>query len=118
MAPVAKKPNYHHGNLRDSLIAKATNLLREHGVDGLSLRKLADAVGVSRTAPYHHFKDKNALLCALAEQGFMRWRAEAEAIFEQQDVNDFEKVRQFVRDYIYYAADNPELYELMFGRTI
>lgn len=118
MSPIAEKLTYHHGNLRDSLIAKATQMLKAGGVDGLSMRKLADALGVSRTALYHHFKDKNALLCALAEQGFLRWREEAEAIFAQTDVEDYEKVRQFVRDYIYYAADNPELYDLMFGRTI
>lgn len=112
------KPSYHHGNLRDSLIDEATSMLKTGGVEGLSMRKLADAVGVSRTAIYHHFKDKNALLCALAEQGFLRWREEAEIIFEQTDVDEYEKVRQFVRDYIYYAADNPQLYDLMFGRTI
>ena len=93
-------------------------MLTTDGVEGLSMRKLADAVGVSRTAIYHHFQDKNALLCALAEQGFLRWREEAENIFAQNDVEEYEKVRQFVHDYICYAADNPQLYDLMFGRTI
>lgn len=118
MSQTVTKSNYHHGNLRDSLISEATMMLKTDGVDGLSMRKLADALGVSRTALYHHFKDKNALLCALAEQGFLRWREEAEVIFAQQDIDEYEKVRQFVRDYIYYAADNPQLYDLMFGRTI
>ena len=71
---------YHHGDLHAALLREAAVLLREQGVEGLSLRRLAERAGVSRTAPYHHFEDKNALLCAL--------------------------------------ADDPEQYELMFGRTL
>lgn len=112
------KSSYHHGDLRASLMQSANLLLRETGIEGLSLRKLADSVGVSRTAPYHHFKDKNQLLCALAEQGFNHWLALTERIFKQPRVSPRDKYHQFVRAYIGYAADNPELYDLMFGRTI
>ena len=118
MNAISPKNSYHHGNLRASLVQQAALMLQQVGIEGLSLRKLAEAVGVSRTALYHHFKDKNALLCAITEQGFVRWRAEAEAIFAQDNLSNTEKLRQFVRDYIYYAADNPQLYDLMFGRTI
>ncbi|WP_100642870.1 TetR/AcrR family transcriptional regulator [Alteromonas facilis] len=118
MSKTATKATYHHGNLRQSLIKHASTMLKADGIEALSMRKLADAVGVSRTALYHHFADKNALLCALAEQGFVRWREEAEKVFAREDLSNHEKVRQFVRDYIHYAADNPQLYELMFGRTI
>ncbi|MEP1447121.1 MAG: TetR/AcrR family transcriptional regulator [Paraglaciecola sp.] len=112
------KPSYHHGDLRSTLLNAANALLRETGIEGLSLRKLADKVGVSRTAPYHHFKDKNQLLCAIAEQGFVRWHQDAEFIFNQKGLLPQEKYRQFFHGYISYAADNPELYDLMFGRTI
>ncbi|MBT0587443.1 TetR/AcrR family transcriptional regulator [Alteromonas oceanisediminis] len=118
MSKRADKSPYHHGNLRESLVIKASEMLHVEGIDGLSMRKLADAVGVSRTALYHHFQDKNALLCAIAEQGFARWHATSERIFNQAKVKDRDKVRQFVHDYINYAADNPQLYELMFGRTL
>ncbi len=104
--------------MRASLLKSAEELLIEDGIEGLSLRKLADRVGVSRTAPYHHFKDKNELLCAIAEQGFHYWRDIAEKIFEQTDTSIKQKYQQFVLEYIQYAADNPELYDLMFGRTI
>lgn len=113
-----RKPSYHHGDLRSTLLNAANVLLKETGIEGLSLRKLADKVGVSRTAPYHHFKDKNQLLCAIAEQGFIRWQQDSEAIFNQQGLPAKEKYRQFFHGYISYAADNPELYDLMFGRTI
>lgn len=112
------KSSYHHGDLRSTLLNAANTLLKETGIEGLSLRKLADKVGVSRTAPYHHFKDKNQLLCAIAEQGFIRWQHDAEFIFNQAGVPAKDKYRQFFHGYISYAADNPELYDLMFGRTI
>lgn len=112
------KTTYHHGDLHKSLLDTATKMLKDGGVEGLSLRKLADKVGVSRTAPYHHFKDKNELLCAIAEQGFAHWKQQAKQIFNQVDVSNKEKYRRFIHGYINYAADNPELYDLMFGRTI
>ena len=112
------KASYHHGDLRTSLLVAATAMLKEDGIEGLSLRKLADKVGVSRTAPYHHFKDKNELLCAIAEVGFSRWQADAREIFAQENISTREKYRQFFQGYIGYAADNPEMYDLMFGRTI
>jgi AcrR family transcriptional regulator len=116
--PKQNKSSYHHGDLRSTLLYAANSLLKEMGIEGLSLRKLADKVGVSRTAPYHHFKDKNQLLCAIAEQGFVHWQQDAEFIFNQDMLPPKEKYRQFFHGYITYAADNPELYDLMFGRTI
>jgi AcrR family transcriptional regulator len=104
--------------LRSTLLTAANVLLKETGIEGLSLRKLADNVGVSRTAPYHHFRDKNQLLCAIAEQGFVQWQQDAVTIFSQTELSPKEKYRQFFHGYISYAADNPELYDLMFGRTI
>ncbi|MGS2720369.1 TetR/AcrR family transcriptional regulator [Paraglaciecola aestuariivivens] len=112
------KTNYHHGDLRSTLLDCAHQLLKESGVEGLSLRKLADRAGVSRTAPYHHFKDKNQLLCAIAEQGFVRWQQDAEQIFNQELLSTKDKYREFFQGYIRYATANPELYDLMFGRTI
>lgn len=118
MKQKSAKSNYHHGDLRASLLEAAKSMLAEDGIEGLSLRKMADRVGVSRTAPYHHFKDKNELLCAIAEEGFHHWHNQAEKIFDQPLVSTREKYRQFVRGYIGYAADNPEMYDLMFGRAI
>lgn len=118
MRKYSHKSSYHHGDLRASLLGVAKAMLKESGIEGLSLRKLADRVGVSRTAPYHHFKDKNELLCAIAEEGFHHWHSQAESIFDQTGLDSKEKYRQFIHGYISYAADNPELYDLMFGRTI
>ena len=108
---------YHHGDLHAALLREAAVLLREQGVEGLSLRRLAERAGVSRTAPYHHFEDKNALLCALAEDGFRRLdRLMEEAAFQADDPEP--GLRRFVRGYLRFASDDPEQYELMFGRTL
>ncbi len=110
--------NYHHGDLRTALINAATSIIEERGIDALSLRKLAEQVGVSRTAPYHHFKDKNALLSAIAAKGFDDWHNSAKAIFEQQDKAPGLRFREFIHQYVGYAARHPQVYELMFGRTL
>ena len=61
---------YHHGNLRQVLIDTAVQMIGEDGAGSLSLRKIALRAGVSHAAPYRHFKDKNAILAAVAKQGF------------------------------------------------
>src|ERR1700686_4544319 len=72
---VSDRP-YHHGNLRAALLEQAERTVRERGVQDLSLRELARAVGVSHGAPRRHFPDRQALLDALAEAGFARLGAE------------------------------------------
>ncbi|KIF03038.1 transcriptional regulator, partial [Streptomyces sp. RSD-27] len=63
---------YHHGNLRAALLERAETVLTESGADGLSLRALARDLGVSHAAPSRHFRDRRALLDALAVSGFHR----------------------------------------------
>ena len=109
---------YHHGDLRQALLVAAKALIAEAGIENLSLRKLAERAGVSRTAPYHHFSDKNNLLCAIAAQGFRRRHQEALDNFNNSRLTAEEKFAEFICGYIRFAANNPEEYELMFGRNI
>lgn len=114
----AKKP-YHHGDLRQKLLDAATQLIAEGGVENLSIRKLADSVGVSRTAPYHHFKDKNALLCAIAEQGFQAQDRLVESMMAlQAELTPTELFERYVLTYIRFAEQEQETYDLMYGRDI
>jgi AcrR family transcriptional regulator len=113
-----KKTTYHHGDLRSSLVEVGAEMIREAGIEGLSLRKLAERIGVSRTATYHHFNNKNDLLCAIAALGFIQWQSVSESIFNNEQISGEEKFRQFVYKYIKFATQNPSLYELMFGKTI
>ncbi|WP_420598530.1 TetR/AcrR family transcriptional regulator [Neptuniibacter sp.] len=113
-----KKP-YHHGDLRITLLQAATDLIAEGGVESLSIRKLADKAGVSRTAPYHHFKDKNELLCAIAEQGFHLQDQLIEALYENaKELNPVEQFERYVITYIRFAEEQRETYDLMYGRDI
>lgn len=109
---------YHHGDLNQALVTTATECLEAMGVDGLSMRKLADALGVSRTAAYHHFKDKDALLSAIAAQGFSRWLSKVKGIFEDPQHSADEKLKRFIHAYVRHAYEHPQMYELMFGRTL
>jgi len=113
---MTQSARYHHGDLHDTLLQEANTLLNEQGVEGLSLRKLAERAGVSRTAPYHHFRDKNALLCALATRAFAQLD---ELIQRQLEITGAHPdIQAFVIEYLRFATENPEQYELMFGRTL
>jgi AcrR family transcriptional regulator len=118
MSTAEPKP-YHHGELRQALLQAANSIIRESGMDALSMRRLADQVGVSRTAPYHHFKDKNELLCAIAELGFADQDRMIRAILD--DIGAGGGVRLFancVHAYIRFAHESPETYDLMYGKEI
>jgi len=113
-----KTSTYHHGDLQSSLLATATAMIAEQGIEALSLRKLALRIGVSRTAAYHHFKDKNDLLSAIAAQGFIAWQRQAEQIFNDNKLTDKKKYQQFVQYYVRFATENASIYKLMFGSTL
>lgn len=118
MASSPSKTHYHHGDLRHELLTAATSIIKNSGIESLSLRNLASKVGVSRTAPYHHFKDKNELLCAIAEQGFKDRMIAIETRYLDEQKPSKIQLRQYMLDYVTFAKQNPDLYELMFGRTI
>lgn len=112
----AARAAYHHGDLRRELLAEAEQLLRTEGLAALSLRKLAERVGVSPAALYHHVRDKQALLCALGEEAAQRLvEALRQGISAETDMET--RFERFVAIYVRFALDNPELYELLFGRT-
>ncbi len=106
-------PNkYHHGDLRSALVAGGLELLRERAADDLSLREVARYVGVSATAVYRHFPDKQAMLFALCERGAQQLaEIQGKAVTDAGGgVAGFEAAG---RAYIYFALENPGLYRLM-----
>jgi AcrR family transcriptional regulator len=111
---MAERP-YHHGNLRTALLAAAERTVRERGAQALSLRELARDVGVSHGAPRRHFPDRQALLDALAEAGFIRLGAELQRAFDAAG-EDFEaRVTAVAAAYVRFAAADAALLELMFA---
>ncbi|MFC9429609.1 TetR/AcrR family transcriptional regulator [Streptomyces sp. NPDC056987] len=107
---------FHHGNLRAELLERAEAVLRERGVEKLSLRELARDAGVSHGAPRSHFIDRGALLDALAERGFDRLAKAVEAAVRtlpKDSRTDFGLLRAAGSAYLDFAAHNPDLAALM-----
>jgi AcrR family transcriptional regulator len=111
------KRSYHHGDLRQTLVRSALEILAEAGVAGLSLRAAARRAKVSAMAPYRHFADKEALLAAVAEHGFRqlttRFSAAAAAAPDPRAALNALGVA-----YVVFACDEPSLFKLMFGPAI
>ncbi|MFD7409045.1 TetR/AcrR family transcriptional regulator [Streptomyces sp. NPDC059866] len=106
---------YHHGDLRAALLAGAERTLREKGPAALSLRELARETGVSHAAPGRHFKDKQALLDALALAGFERL-TEAMATADDPALPFEERLTRLARAYLGFTIENSALLELMYTR--
>ena len=107
------KPNsYHHHNLREALLAETAVMIAKNGVESVTMRALAERVGVSRTAPYRHFSDKTSLLTAVAEDGFKQLQQRMAAARGENNLHSF---YQMGIAYIQFAVENPTRYRLMFG---
>jgi len=103
---------YHHGKLREALVARATEIIEEAGVEGLSLRQLARDLGVSHAAPGKHFRDKQALLDALALDGFRAMNARITGASEAPGDHRSRFVR-IARAYVDFAVSHPVLLAVM-----
>ena len=114
---VSEHNNYHHGDLKQALLDETALILREEGESALSLRRLAANLGVSRTAPYNHFENKEALLSAVAEEGFRRYEKAMRAVrHKHRDSTGNEMLRAHVQAYLNFALKNREYYDLMYSR--
>jgi AcrR family transcriptional regulator len=115
-ARATRKPRsrYHHGDLRRALIDEAAGTIQRDGVDALTLREAGRRLGVSRTALYRHFRDKSALLAAVARDGFQRFRQDLVEAWNAggRRRDGFERMG---RAYVTFAAANPSHYRVMFG---
>jgi AcrR family transcriptional regulator len=103
---------YHHGALRDALLTAAETVLERDGLQGLTLRAVARAAGVSHAAPTHHFGDLTGLISELAAMGFRQFGA-AMAAAPSPDGSP-ENARARVMAYVTYAQAHPGMYGLMF----
>ncbi len=112
-APPARQ--YHHGNLRETLLRSAEDELRRGGVDALSLRELARAANVSHAAPRRHFTDRQDLLDALAENGFARLDADLRDSLADASDSFPSRLRAAFLAYVRFATENAALVELMYA---
>jgi AcrR family transcriptional regulator len=104
---------YHHGRLRPALLAAAERALARGG--DLSLRELAREIGVSHAAPRRHFADKQALLDALALDGFERIGREMAHALEQAGPAFADRLAALARTYVRFATEHGALVDLMYA---
>jgi AcrR family transcriptional regulator len=111
-----EKSAYHHGDLRAALLGAAETVLADTGIEAFSLRRVAREVGVSHSAPAHHFTDTQGLLAALATEGFTRF---LNAMQARQRAAATQDARALLTasglGYLDFAQGSPALFQLMFG---
>jgi AcrR family transcriptional regulator len=108
-----RRPPYHHGNLREALLQGAVRVIAEVGLAAFTLREVARRAGVSHNAPYRHFRDKDALLAAVAAQGFRELTLSMRDAGERQS-NALDKLKQSGMAYVSFAVRRPEHFTVMF----
>jgi AcrR family transcriptional regulator len=108
---------YHHGGLREALVAAAQAAVERGGPEAVSLRELAEGLGVSTAAPYRHFKDRRALLAEVAARGFADL-ARAYAAAQAEAADPMAAMRATARAYLGLGFGRPGLFRLMFASDI
>jgi AcrR family transcriptional regulator len=116
--PARKGDAYHHGDLKQGLLRAALLHLESSGPETLSLRELAQELGVSQAAPYRHFKDREALIAALSQEGFeLKYRKMREAMLATRD-HPVEMFHACVRAYLAMALEHPQHFRLMMSGSV
>ncbi len=100
---------------REAIIRVAREILAAEGMAGLSMRTVADRVGVSATALYHYFDSKQALVTKVVERGFRRFNQYLESAMEGFPAGSFERLAAMGEAYIRFALENEEYYRVIFS---
>ena len=112
-----KKKSYHHKNLKPALLEMTAHIIAEEGLTKVTLRELARRLGVSRTAPYRHFTDKNTLLAAVAEEKFQGLNLALLKAFEVAP-EPIGRLEHMALAYVRFAVAHYDLYLLMFSEDL
>jgi len=113
----APKP-YHHGDLHQEILCAARDLLEENNISSLSLRAVAKKVGVSHTAPYRHFKDKESLLAGIAGLGYDELTAQMNEAVSSHPNDPAAQLQAAGHRYVQLALECPQCTQLMFGGVL
>jgi AcrR family transcriptional regulator len=105
---------YHHGNLREALIAAALDLIRKKGPAGFTFADAARSAGVSPAAPYRHFRDRDALLVDVARRGFELFAERLDRAWADGRPEPLTAFENLGRAYLAFARDEPAYYSAMF----
>jgi AcrR family transcriptional regulator len=110
--------NYHHGDLKNALIKAGIEILSKEGVGGLSLRKVAQKAGVSHSAPYSHFPDKQSLIAAISTEGFNQLYGELDAAVSPHAKNPKRQLVEGTRAYVEFAMTHTDTFKIMFSGVL
>ncbi|NPA60535.1 MAG: TetR/AcrR family transcriptional regulator [Epsilonproteobacteria bacterium] len=110
------KKEYHHGHLKEEFVRIALEFIAKEDAEKLTLKVLSDATGTSRSAIYKHFKNKDALIEKVIEQGFEIFDEQTTKILKDNSKNLVDKFYLTGKLYINFAKNNPNLYRLLFGK--
>jgi len=112
------RKNYHHGDLKNALIKAGVEILSKEGIEGLSLRKVAQRAGVSHSAPYSHFPDKQSLIAAISTEGFNQLYSELDAAMSAYPRNPRKQLQQGTLAYVQFALNNTDTFKIMFSGVL
>lgn len=113
--PVKK---YHHGDLKNALIQAGVDILSQEGVDGLSLRNVAKRAGVSHSAPYAHFRDRQSLIAAISTEGFRQLYEQLNAAVYANADDPKEQLVGAAWAYLQFALNNTDTFKIMFSSVL
>lgn len=105
---------YHHGNLREALVAAALDLISKKGPAGFTFADAARAAGVSPAAPYRHFRDRDALMADVARRGFESFAEALSAGWNEGKPDPRTAFERVGRSYLEFARREPALFSAMF----
>jgi AcrR family transcriptional regulator len=109
-----KRRGYHHGHLREALVAAALDLIAEKGPAGFTFAEAARWAGVSPAAPYRHFRDRDALLADVAQRGFERFTDDLVRAWDEGRPDPYKAFENVGRAYLAFARSEPAYYAAMF----
>lgn len=109
---------YHHGNLREALVAAALELIAKKGPAGFTFADAARWAGVSAAAPYRHFRDRDALMADVARRGFELFADHLERAWDDGRPEPFAAFENVGRAYLAFARGEPAYYSAMFEAAL
>jgi len=110
-----KRSRYHHGNLKETMVRTAIQVIEERGEASFTIRELAKSVGVSHAAAYRHFRSKRELLAQIAEEGFHGLQAAFDEMLRQNASRSCRaRIKGLGKAYVQYALQHPGHFRAMF----
>ena len=113
-----RKTSYHHGDLKNALINAGVEILAKEGIEGLSLRKVAQHAGVSHNAPYFHFPDKQSLIAAISTEGFKQLYAALDAVILAYPDQPKQQLQEGALAYVQFAMKHTDTFKTMFSGVL